>query len=260
MKRAHNTQFKILYGSVVSAGLAIISIAGYRLIHDPVPYPWLVLSLLTVAAGSLSVNIPGVNGRVSVGDALISLSVLLFGPLAGAVTAALEGIAGSLRCRTRSRRLEFLLFNAGVMAVSVYTAGLVLHAIQGQMLFDHGQVVAWPILPGPLMLFAVTYFAVNTFLVAAASALDKSANVFQTWRDGFLWTAVNYIAAAFISGILVQFAHPVTLPVVATLVAGCGCVYVSAQTYIRLARQAQNLKEHASSATAPGKTSYSAAG
>ncbi len=259
MKRAKDTQFKILYGSVVSAGLAILSIAGYRLIHDPVLFPWLVLSLLTVAAGSLSLKIPGVNGRASVGDALICLSVLLFGPLAGAVTAALEGIAGSLRCRNASRRLEFLLFNAGVMALSVYGAGLVLDAVHGQPLFDHGQTAAFPVLPGSLMAFAVTYFAVNTVLVATASALDKSASVFRTWRDGFLWTAVNYLAAAFIAGMLVQFAHSVTLPVVATLVAGCGGIYLSAQAHIRLAEQMQCLKQEAASTNPSHESSDCAA-
>jgi len=259
VKRAKDTQFKILYGSVVSAGLAILSIAGYRLIHDPVPFPWLVLSLLTVAAGSLSLKIPGVNGRASVGDALICLSVLLFGPLPGAVTAALEGIAGSLRCRTASRRFEFLLFNAGAMAVSAYAAGQVLFAIHGRPLLDHGQITALPVLPGSLMAFAVTYFAVNTFLVAGASALERSAGVLQTWRDGFLWTAVNYLAAAFIAGMLVQFANPVTLPVLATLIAGCAGVHLSSQAHIRLAQQVQRFQEQAASVTPADNRADSAA-
>lgn len=254
MKRANKTQFKILYGSVVSAGLVILSIAGYGLIQDPVSLPWLVLSLLTLAAGSLSLRIPGVHGRVSVGDALISLSVLLFGPLAGAVTAALEGLAGSLRCRNTARRLEFLLFNACVMAASAYAGGLVLFALHGQMLPDHGQISALPVLPGPLMAFAVTYFAVNTLLVAAASALDKSAPVFVTWRDGFLWTAVNYLAAAFIAGMLVQFGNPLALQTVATLVAGSAGVYLSAQVHVRLARQVECLKQQAALTSPSCKT------
>lgn len=118
MTNIKSTQFRILYGSVVSAGLAILSIAGYRLIQTPVPWTWLLLSLLTLVAGSLSLRIPGVNGRISVGDTLICMSVFLFGPLPGAVTVALEGIAGSLRCRSASRRFEFLLFNTGAMALS----------------------------------------------------------------------------------------------------------------------------------------------
>jgi hypothetical protein len=248
MKRANKTQFKILYGSVVSAGLVLLSIAGYRLFHDETSLAWLVFSLLTLTAGSLSLKIPGVNGRVCVGDALITLSVLLFGPVLGAVTAALEAITGSLRCLTSSRRLEFLLFNVGAMTVSAYTAGRVLYAFQGQPLFNHGQFTAVPVLPVPLMAFALTYFAVNTFLVAAAGALEKGTGVFQTWRDGFLWTAVNYVAAAFISGMLVQFANPVTLPVIATLVAGCAVVYLSSRAHIKLAKEVQRLKEQAASA------------
>ena len=247
MKRASKTQFKVLYGSVVSAGFVILSVAGYRLMHDETSLAWLVFSLLTLTAGSLSLKIPGVNGRVSVGDALITLSVLLFGPALGAVTAALEAVTGSLRCLTSSRRLEFLLFNVGAMTVSAYTGGTILYAFQGQALFEHGQFTAVAVQPVALMAFAFTYFAVNTFLVAAASALDKGAGVYETWREGFSWTAVNYLAAAFLSGVLVQFAHPVTLSVLTTLIAGCAGVYVSAQAHIRLARQVQHLKEQAAS-------------
>jgi hypothetical protein len=248
MKRANKTQFKILYGSVVSAGLAILSIAGYRLIHDETSTMWLAFSLLTLTAGSLSLKIPGVNGRVSVSDAVISLSVLLFGPVLGAVTAALEAVTGSLRCLTSSRRLEFLLFNVGAMAVSAYSGGMVFSTFHGRPLIDHGQITGVPVLPGPLMAFALTYFAVNTFLVAAASALDRSAGIFATWRDGFLWTAVNYLAAAFIAGMVVQFTNPVTLPVLATLVAGCAVVYLSSRAHIKLAKEVQRLKEQAASA------------
>jgi hypothetical protein len=238
MKRTHNIKFKILYGSVVSAGLAILLAAGYRLIQDPAPLAWLVLSLLTIIAGSLSLKIPGVNGRVCVGDSLVCLSVFLFGPLPGAVTAALEGIAGSLRCRTASRRLEFVLFNAGAMALPAYAAGLIFFAALGHTPSYHGSMTAVS-LPGPLMAFAVTYFAGNTWLVAAASALDRSAKIIRTWQDGFQWTCVNYMAAAFLSGLLVQASGPVVLSALGTTAAGCACVYLSARAHVRLAQVVQ---------------------
>jgi uncharacterized membrane protein len=232
MTHTKSTQFRILYGSVVGAGLAILSIAGYRLIQTPAHWTWLLLSLLTLVAGSLSLRIPGVNGRISVGDTLICMSVFLFGPLPGAVSAALEGIAGSLRCRSASRRFKFLLFNAGAMALSAYAAGQVFCAAHGQPLLQVGHIAAANYLPGPLILFAATYFAVNTLLVAAAAALEKSARIFRTWRDGFLWTCVNYLAATFISGMIVQISDLPTISTLATVIAGCAGVYLSARAYV----------------------------
>jgi len=238
MKPNPNPRFRILYGTVVTAGIGVIAAGGYGLIHDHLPFSWLILSLLTVAAGSLSLKIPGVNGRASVGDALICLSVFLFGPLAGAVTAALEGVAGSFRCRTASRRLEFVFFNAGAMALSAYLAGLVFFAAHGRPLFAAADATKIPLLPLPLMAFAATYFFVNTGVVAAASALEKSVAVVQTWHRAFLWTGANYLAATFVAGTLVQFADPLTPPVLATLVAGCAGLYFTSRAHVRLGRRA----------------------
>ena len=251
MTRTHNTGFKMLFGAVVTAGMAVLSIGGYRLIDHQPPFAWLVLSLLTAAAGSLSLKIPGVNGRASIGDALIASSVFLFGPLAGAVTAAFEGVAGSLRCRTSSRRLQFMLFNTATMALSAYVAGNVFFAAHGRPLFSEEQPAPVPLLPGPLVAFAAAYFLVNTWIVAAASALDRSAGFFQTWRDGFLWTCVNYLAATFVSGILMQSGDPVTLSVLGTLAAGCAAVYVSARAHVRPLNNASRGEQAEPAAAAP---------
>lgn len=238
MKPNPNPRFRILYGTVVATGMALLTIGGYALIQNQLPFAWLVLSLLTVAAGSLSLKIPGVSGRASVGDALICLSIFLFGPLAGAATAALEGIAGSLCCFTASRRFQFLLFNAGAMALSAFIAGVLLFAACGLSPLSAGHITAAPLFPLPLIAFAAAYFLVNTGLVAAASALDKSAGVFRTWRDGFLWTGTNSLAATFLAAILVQFANPLTPSVLATLVAGCAGVYFSSLAHVRMGRRA----------------------
>jgi hypothetical protein len=235
-------QFGILYGTVVIAGLAILSVAVYRLMQAPEPWFWVLLSLLTLAAGSLSLKITGTNGRVAVGDTLICMSLILFGPLPGAVTAALEGIAGSLRCRNASRRLEFLSFNAGAMAVSAYIAGQVFCAAQGGPLFQNGLTAALDPLPGSLVLLAATYFGANTLLVAAAAATEKSAGVYRTWRDNFLWTYVNYLAAAFLSGMIVQISNPLTWPMLATMIAGCMGIHLSARAHMSsLAKSRANI-------------------
>jgi hypothetical protein len=68
--------------------------------------------------------------------------------------------------------------------------------------------------------------------VAAAAALEKSARIFRTWRDGFLWTCVNYLAATFISGMIVQISDLPTVSTLATVIAGCAGVYLSARAYV----------------------------
>lgn len=239
MTRTHNTRFRVLYGLVAGVGVVLLLIAVYQLTQNQVSRPWVVLSLLTLVAGSLSLKIPGVAGRVCMGDALISLSVLLCGPLPGAVTAALEGIAGSLRCRNTSRRLQFVVFNAGVMALSAYAAGKVFFAALGQPTLHSGNIPTAGSLPGPLLAFAAVYFVVNTLLVAAASALDRSDKIFQTWWRGFAWTSVNCVAAAFVAGMLVQSEYPLALSGVVVLIVGSVAVYLNARAHVRLAHEVE---------------------
>jgi len=68
MKRTYDTKFRILYGLVACGGMVVLLIAAYQLIRDQASLTWLVLSLLTLVAGFLSLKIPGVNGRVCVGE------------------------------------------------------------------------------------------------------------------------------------------------------------------------------------------------
>jgi hypothetical protein len=234
VNRIRKIRFRALYAAVSTAGVAVLLVAGYGLIQDHAAVPWFVLSGLTLASGYLSLKIPGVNGRVSVSDALICLTIMTFGPLPGAVTAALDAVTGSLRCRTSARRLQFMFYNGCVMAISAYAAGSAYRALyRGPGTF-----------PAALVVLAAFYFGVNTLLVAAAAALDRSRRFFETWRRGFAWTAANYLAGTFIAGALVQISDPVRPSVLALLMIACAGMYVSAQAYVRVAAEAGQSPDH----------------
>src|SRR5436190_14065813 len=52
----------------------------------------------------------------------------------------------------------------------------------------------------PLVVAIVTYFTVNTTLIATAVALSTNAGVFETWRDDFLWSGVSFMVAGTAGG------------------------------------------------------------
>lgn len=239
MKPERRPGFLILYGLVVACGVAIVALALYRVIQDQTPATWIVLALLAGIAGSFSLKIPGINGRVSAGDTITCLSILMFGPYSGAITAAMDALVGSMRCKTTSRRLQFALYNCGVSALTAFVVGQILQHLPG------GPTVHLPIVPSATFLLALClmagiYFFANTFLVTAAAALEKSLNFFQAWRRGFLWTCANYVVGAFVAGVLAQVAGSLSPAKFGVIVFSCLAVYISCRAYVGLAQKLES--------------------
>jgi uncharacterized membrane protein len=245
VKRGKNSKFLMLYGSVVGLGLAVIGLSLYRIIHDETASMWIALALLAAVTGSLSLKIPGMNGRVSVGDTVICLSVLLLGPYAGTLAAAADGLGGSLRCKSSSRRMRFALYNSGNSALSIFLMGQAALKLLGKPVLSSHAVISPASLLLSLCALAGGYFLMNTVLVAAAVALEKSLSFVNVWCEGFMWTCVNYLAGAFVAGMLAQLANPLSPAALGSVVFSCSAVFISCKAHIRMAQRVPRLQEHA---------------
>ena len=239
MKPEKRPGFRILYGLVVAFGIAVVALALYRIIQDQTPATWIVLALLAGIAGSFSLKIPGINGRVSAGDTITCLSILMFGPYTGAITAAMDALVGSMRCKTSSRRPQFALYNCSHSALSAFTVGQILLHLPG------GPTVHSPILPSAsfllaLCLMAGIYFLMNTILVTAVVVLERSLNFFQVWHRRFVWTCVNYVVGAFVAGALAQVAGSLSPAKFGVILFSCLAVYVSCRAYVGLAQKLES--------------------
>jgi hypothetical protein len=245
MRREKNSRFRILYGSVVGLGLAVIGLALYRIIAGETAGIWVALALLAAVAGSFSLKIPGMNGRVSAGDTITCLSVLLLGPYAGALSAAADALGGSIRCKSSSRRLQFALYNSSNSALSAFVVGQVAMGLLGKPILYHQAGVPVSSLLLPLCVLAGGYYLMNTVLVAVAVALEKSLSFVDVWREGFMWTCVNYLAGAFVAGMLVQVADPLAPAQLGAVLFFCSAVYISCRAHVRLAQRVHRLREEA---------------
>lgn len=245
MNFERNHKFRILYGSVVGLGLAVIGLSLYRVIPHHTAGIWIGLALLAALTGSLSLKIPGINGKVSAGDTTTCLSLLLLGPYAGALTAAVDALAGSIRCKSPERRFQFALYNSGNSALSVFVTGQIAMKLLGKpILYQQAAVTASSLLL-PLCVLAGGYYLMNTVLVAAAVAAEKSLSFIDTWREGFMWTCANYVTGAFVAGMLAQLPDPISLAELAAVLFTCLAVYISCRGYIRTAQTVQCLREKA---------------
>ncbi len=119
---------RALVVSVVLAGVAIAARCGYTLVLTGVPREWMVFGALTIASGFFTLKVPSIDSRLSISELFAFACVLQFGPEAGAITLAVDGIFVSIRHRLSMAQAAF---NFAMLLLSVWTSGIVFFALSG---------------------------------------------------------------------------------------------------------------------------------
>src|SRR5437773_3531325 len=184
----------LFIGVVVVSGVAVVASSLRHIFTDGLEarhLAWLGIAVLTLLVGRLSVRLPFPNCRVSFSDALIFLSVLVFGGDFGSLTAALDGFASSSR---QTGSIHKTAFNTAGMAVSVRLSAWLF----AQLLPD--AVSAQRLSPADLLLpvgaLALAQYVLNTVLVSIAVALKDHASFMATWRTASPWAGVAYLTGS----------------------------------------------------------------
>jgi diguanylate cyclase (GGDEF)-like protein len=176
-------------------------------------------------------------------DTMIFLIVLLYGGEAGVMVAALEGVTSSLRI---SKKLNTILFNAAVMAVSLLAGVWTIRVFFGRLAETgphslSGRFVA------SLVILALVHYFVNSGLVSIDRSLKTSSPLLATWRQHYLWTSLTYFSGALAAGTLALliadfgiFPIFLTIPVIAI-------VYLTYRAYMNSVAHAAEQAAQASS-------------
>ena len=146
-----------------------------------------VLAALAVVAGMRCVKPSGRSTWFVPTDAFVLAGIVTVGGRA-ACALALAGLLGTALGLSGRLPTTRLLFNAGAVLVATVAAATGYHAL--------GFATA-----------AVCFFLVNTSLVAAVVALDRSTSWLQTWRRTFLPAVPRFGLAALLAAALCGLAH-----------------------------------------------------
>src|SRR5262245_56674840 len=98
------------FAVIIAAGSAILAASAVTMARTTVEPLWLALTGLAFAIGLLAVRLPGFPLSFSLADAFAVAATLMFGPGAGAITVACDGLAISLRLDPARRTATRLLF------------------------------------------------------------------------------------------------------------------------------------------------------
>lgn len=215
---------------IISLGIAASALSAYRVSLASLDWSFLLLAMITLGLGPrLSIPIPRLSSHISVSDALIFLTMLLFGGEAAILLAAAEGLCSSLGF---SKKAMTATFNSAVMACSTFLTVWTLRLCFGSITqLPHGAFSGNFI--SALCVMALVQYIANSGLVAVLSACKTDRPVWHTWAKYYLWTSVTYFAGASAAGIIAKlvgmvgfYAVTVTIPILIS-------VYFTYRTYLK---------------------------
>jgi putative nucleotidyltransferase with HDIG domain len=188
-EKSHSSKTILLCVFVMLCGVAAISIAVARqaVIAE---HGWMMMiAALLLLAPLGEVSVPGIKGRLVVGDVVTFACAALVGPNAAVIAAAVDGAATSLKI-TKSP-LKFF-YNVATCVLSMTAAGMAAKAVFPRF---GSAVDRLPV--GELIvamgIFALCYFLVSTVLISSFLAVTKGTPLWPLWRDYFSWSSIGYL-------------------------------------------------------------------
>jgi len=203
--------------AVILAGFLVVSWSVRELIQDPVGLQWFMLAALTLVSGSATVKLPSVPASISISETFVFAAVLLYGPAAGTLIVALDGLVISYWISKRRHEPYRALFNMSAPAVSAWLASKIFFFIAGVEPLVQAPATLNRILPA-LFVFAVAYFGFNSWLIAVAISLEKRVSPLKVWRENFVWLSLNYFCGASVAVLLVAGTRQVDLRFIGVIV------------------------------------------
>ncbi len=191
-------------GLVAAAGIGVVLHSLSTLFTQSIGYQWFVLAGLTLLSGSFTIRIPTIPARLSVSETFVFAAAILFGPAAATVIVVLDSLVISLWLRPASRTPLRVLFNMAAPAIGMWVAS---HAFFYAAGIQPLSLTPHPILSlvAPLLLMALLYFLLNSWLIAGAVGFEQRVSPFLIWRDNFLWLSLNYFSGASVAALLLPY-------------------------------------------------------
>jgi diguanylate cyclase (GGDEF)-like protein/putative nucleotidyltransferase with HDIG domain len=224
-----STSARLYVGVVIVAGFAAATHSAHGVFTGHLGHGWLLLAFLTVCSSSFIIKLPSVPASISVSEVFIFTCFLVYGRDAGVLTAALDGLAISILIGVRQPYR--ILFNSGALATSVWLSGQLVAVMFGFQPLSHGAVPLVQILL-PALLFTVSHFLVNSWLLAFAISAEKRTSARKVWSGHFLWLSLNYIWGASLGILLVHGTSELSLPALAAVVPLLGTMYLTFRTVL----------------------------
>jgi diguanylate cyclase (GGDEF)-like protein/putative nucleotidyltransferase with HDIG domain len=190
---------------IILSGVSIAVYSVSDLVEHPVGLPWLILVALTVVSGWATLRIPAMPISFSISDTFNIAASLLFGPSAGAINAALDGLVLSSRMASTRRSIDRVLFNMAAPTIALWIASQVFFALGGNRPLG-GSLSALRLL-ALLTLLGTLDFSLNSGIVAIAVSFERRQPILSIWREHLASVWITYFGGTFGAMLLMVLAR-----------------------------------------------------
>ena len=169
---------ELYVAGVVIAGALTVFQSFYDLTFHPIGWNWAILAVLTLVSGSATVRLPSMPATISVSETFVFTSVLLFGSAAGTLTVALDALVISFWSYRKGHPPYKIVFNVCALPLTIWIAAhlfFLFPSIEPLVRVPKGQVLPISALVGPLLVFTIVYFLLNSWIITLAISLEKNA-------------------------------------------------------------------------------------
>jgi putative nucleotidyltransferase with HDIG domain len=210
--------------------------------------------MLTLLSGSATVALPSLPATVSVSETFVFTSVLLFGSSAGTVTVALDAAVISFWSYRKGQPGYKIVFNVCALPLTIWLASHLFfyltqlnaggRPLAGLPLFRNPDPATTREILGPLFVFTVVYFVLNSWIITFAIALERHLAPFPIWRDNFARLSLNYFGGASVAALFVSYTRELDYTYLVIIVPLIVVLYVTFSTSMGRVEDAnRHLKE-----------------
>lgn len=173
---------------MVALGVAAIA-TGITQWHSTHMVQFIAYLAIALVASGLKVDLPGVNGNMSVNFLFVLLSIQELGLTQALIIGGLSAMVQIFWNPRSKPKPVHIIFNICSMATAVAFAFAAYHFLSGLMP-EHGALV----------FAAVAYFFGNTFPVAVIISLTEGKALRSIWKECYFWSFPYYLLGAGIAG------------------------------------------------------------
>jgi diguanylate cyclase (GGDEF)-like protein/putative nucleotidyltransferase with HDIG domain len=202
---------------VIVAGFVAVGSSIHELYVTPLDRQWFILAALTLISGSATIRLPSSYASISTSETFVFTAVLLYGPAAGTVVVALDALVVSFWISKRQDEPHRAMFNLAAPALSVWVASHLFFFVAGISPLIKEASPTNAILPA-LLLFALTYFTLNSWLITFVIALERKLSPIVVWKRSFVWLSLNHLGSASVAFLLVGYNRKIDLGYVGVII------------------------------------------
>ena len=229
---------RIYFGAVIAAGSSVaVKSAAELALAPPSSSQWILLGALTLLTGSFIIRIPRLSIRISVSDAFVFASALLFGAAVPTVIVAVDSVVATLWMRPENRTFFRSAYNLSVASLSIWIATTLFFALAGELPTPEDLVLT--ALIWPLFVLAATYFLLNSWMIAAALSFEQTSHVARLWWKHFPWFSLNYFGGVSAAALLVSYTRSVDIGAVSIILPLLLISYLTYRTSLGRVQDAQ---------------------